>query len=107
MSVIATLKGGLIVSCQAPDDSPVYGPTFMGAFALCAQIGGAVGLRVNGAADVRAVRQMTQLPIIGINKLRMGNYPVYITPTLDSAREVVGAGANIVAIDATHRARAE
>ena len=38
-------------------------------------------------------------------KLRTEGYPVYITPTLQSARQLVRAGANIIALDATHRAR--
>jgi putative N-acetylmannosamine-6-phosphate epimerase len=77
----------------------------MAGFAGAAVLGGAVGLRVNGAADTRAVRKVTDLPIIGINKLRTDGWPVYITPTVASARAVVRAGADIVAIDATHRAR--
>lgn len=104
-TLIERLRGGLIVSCQAQPDSPVYGPEFMAAFARSAEIAGAVGVRVNGPQDVRAVRRAVSLPIIGIYKLRSDQYPVYITPTLDSARQVVEAGADIVAIDATHRPR--
>jgi putative N-acetylmannosamine-6-phosphate epimerase len=103
--VLGRLRGGLIVSCQAREGSPVYGPTFMAAFARCAELGGAVGLRVDGADDVRACRAATRLPIIGINKQREDAWPVYITPDLESARQVVDAGAQIVAIDATHRPR--
>src|SRR4051812_7534549 len=105
LALIEQLRGGLIVSCQAQPGSPVYGPKFMAAFARCAELAGAAGLRVNGSADVRAVRRVTSLPIIGINKLRTDEYPVYITPSLQSARQVVRAGASIVAIDATHRER--
>lgn len=104
-SLIERLKGGLIVSCQAREGSPFHGPQFMAAFAIAAEMGGAVGVRVNGGADVRAVRSSVTLPIIGINKQRSGDLPVYITPTLDAARQIVDAGAEIVAIDATHRPR--
>lgn len=103
--VVKSLQGGLIVSCQAPDYSPVYGPQFMAAFAKCAEMGGAVGIRANGGRDVKAIREVVRLPIIGINKLRSDAYPVYITPTPASARSVVQAGANLVAVDATHRPR--
>ncbi|MFN8491353.1 MAG: N-acetylmannosamine-6-phosphate 2-epimerase [Caldilineaceae bacterium] len=106
-SLIEQLRGGLVVSCQADADSPVYGPKFMAAFARCAEIAGAVGIRVNGPADTRAVRKAVKLPIIGIYKLRTAEYPVYITPTLQSARQIVRAGGDIIAIDATHRARPE
>ena len=100
------LRGGLIVSCQAPSGSPVQGPRFMAAFAQAAEMGGAVGVRVNGPADIRAVRRAVALPIIGIQKLKTERYPVYITPTLASARRLVQAGADIIALDATHRPRA-
>ena len=99
------LRGGLIVSCQAQPHSPVYGGKFMAAFARCAELGGAVAIRANGARDVRAVRGAVSLPIIGINKRRGTRYPVYITPTFASARQVVRAGAEIVALDATRRPR--
>ncbi|MCW5853858.1 MAG: N-acetylmannosamine-6-phosphate 2-epimerase [Anaerolineae bacterium] len=104
-SLLGWLRGGLIVSCQAPSDSPVHGPRFMAAFARAAEVGGAVGVRVNGPADIRAVRRAVALPIIGIQKLKTEGYPVYITPTLASARRLVEAGADIIALDATHRPR--
>ena len=102
--ILKALQGGLIVSCQANEGNPMYGPYFMGAFAAAAEMGGAVGFRANGPADVSAIRKITQRPIIGIYKQRE-TWPVYITPTLQSARDVVTAGANIVALDATHQAR--
>lgn len=102
--ILKALQGGLIVSCQASEDNPVYGPTFMAAFAAAAELGGAVGFRANGPADVLAIRKITQRPIIGIYKQRE-SWPVYITPTLQAARDVVTAGATIVALDATHQAR--
>jgi N-acylglucosamine-6-phosphate 2-epimerase len=104
-ALIQKLRGGLIVSCQARPDSPFYGPSFMAAFAHAAEIAGAVGLRVNGETDIRAVRSVSSLPVIGINKQRTVEWPVYITPSLEAAREAVRAGAEIVAIDATHRPR--
>jgi len=103
-TILSRLRGKLIVSCQAPDESPMYGPRYMAAFAQCALMAGAAGIRANGPADVRAIRKITEVPIIGIYKQRE-KWPVYITPTLAAARAVVKAGANIVAIDATHRAR--
>ncbi|MBI5878523.1 MAG: putative N-acetylmannosamine-6-phosphate 2-epimerase [Chloroflexi bacterium] len=99
------LRGGLIVSCQADDDSPLHSPRAMALMAQAAALGGAVGTRVNGPADVRAVRKATRLPIIGIYKQRDPRWPVYITPTFAAARAVALAGADIIAIDAAHRAR--
>jgi len=62
-------------------------------------LGGAVGIRVNGPADVAAVRALLDVPIIGIYKQRRPDYQVYITPTVESALAVIEAGADIVALD--------
>ncbi|MBE3583591.1 MAG: N-acetylmannosamine-6-phosphate 2-epimerase [Limnochordaceae bacterium] len=100
-----TLRGGLIVSCQAPAGDPLRDSRIMAAFARAAELAGAVGIRANGAEDVAAIRQAVRLPIIGINKQQLSGYPVYITPTLEAARQVVKAGADLVAVDATPRRR--
>lgn len=105
IAIIDQLKGGLIVSCQARPGNPLRGARFMAAFAQAAELGGAVGIRANGPTDIRAIRRCVKLPIIGINKLRDQRWPVYITPTLASAAAIVQAGADLVAIDATPRAR--
>lgn len=102
--LIESLRGGLIVSCQPKPDSPFKGPHAMGLFARSAELGGAVAIRANGPADIRAVRSLTALPIIGINKIANAT-PVYITPTLRSARPLVAAGSTILAADATFRPR--
>ena len=98
-------KGGLIVSCQARPPSPVEGPMFMAAFAQAAVEGGAAALRVNGPADIAAVRARVSLPIIGIYKLGRDRNPVYITPSKAAAVAVVAVGADVVAVDATARER--
>lgn len=104
-AIITKLKHGLIVSCQAREGNPMRGAGHMAAFAQAAELGGAVGIRANGAADIRAIRKASSLPILGINKWRQANWPVYITPNLQAARAVRQAGADIIAIDATHRPR--
>jgi N-acylglucosamine-6-phosphate 2-epimerase len=102
-AVLRRLRGGLVVSCQAPPGDPLHGPTFMAAMAQAAVLGGAVGIRADGPADIQAVRQAVQVPVIGLWK--QGAEGVYITPTVDHARAVAEAGAQIVAIDATGRPR--
>jgi N-acylglucosamine-6-phosphate 2-epimerase len=101
---LEVLRGGLIVSCQARSGDPFDAPHLIAAMAQAAECGGAVGLRVNGYDDIRAVRGKSALPIIGIAKFgdRSG---VYITPTLRQAAAIVRAGAHIVALDATDRPR--
>lgn len=97
-------KGSLIVSCQARADNPLHGPEFMAAMALAARDGGAAGIRANGPEDVRAVKA-AGLPVIGINKVFSDEYPVYITPDFASAKALVEAGADIIALDCTPRPR--
>jgi N-acylglucosamine-6-phosphate 2-epimerase/N-acetylmuramic acid 6-phosphate etherase len=77
----------------------------MAAMAGAAEAGGAVGLRVNGPDDVRAVRAASRLPIIGLYKRAYAGSPVEITPTFAEAAAVAEAGADIIALDATGRVR--
>ena len=105
MSLLRNLEGGLIVSCQAKPNEPLYGPTFMSAFAKCAKMAGAVGIRANGPKDIRAIKKAVKLPVLGIYKINTPGIPVYITPTYQSAKQVIHAGADIVALDGTPRKR--
>lgn len=103
---LSDLSGGLIVSCQAPDDSPLRSPDIMAAMALAAVKGGARGIRAQGVEDVRAIAAVTDLPIIGLKKAPpLVPDRVYITPTLAQAEELVAAGAHVIALDATPRPR--
>jgi N-acylglucosamine-6-phosphate 2-epimerase len=101
----AQIKNGLIVSCQAPADSPLAKPEIIAALAQTAEHNGAVGLRIDSPENIRMVRAVTKLPIIGIFKVVEPPSEVYITPTFESAKQVAEAGADIIAIDATLRVR--
>jgi len=101
------LEPGLIVSCQARPDNPLHGPAFMAAMARAADQGGAVGLRANGPDDVRAIKAVTDLPVIGIFKVDVDGFEVVITPALRWARAVAEAGADVIALDATRRSHPE
>lgn len=104
--LLAALRSRLIVSCQADEGMPMRSPSVLRALAATVLLGGASGLRLEGATTIRAVRQAVtpSVPIIGLRKL--GKPPeVFITPTLSSVHSVLGAGADIVALDATARAR--
>ncbi|MGH9469475.1 MAG: N-acetylmannosamine-6-phosphate 2-epimerase [Terriglobia bacterium] len=106
-NVIKKLKGGLIVSCQQPPNSPLSPPGIIAAMVAVAEQQGAVGARVNGAKNIRAARRASGIPIIGIEKLHVAGSSVYITPTWESVRRVCKAGAAIVALDCTRRRRPE
>ncbi len=103
--LLAAWRGGVIVSCQAPEGSPLRQPAIMAAMAQAAAMAGAVGIRANGPADVAAIRAAVDLPIIGLDKRPDIDPEVYITPTLACVTALVEAGADIVAIDATLRPR--
>ena len=102
--IFKKIKGGLIVSCQARKGWPMYGSNIMAAFAKAAEEGGAVGIRATGKDDISAIKKHVNLPIIGINK-RFSDYPVYITPTYESAKEILDIGIDIIALDCTERLR--
>ena len=105
-SVLDAIRGGIIISCQAVEEDPTYGTPFMVAFAQAAKLGGAVGIRCNGPEDVAAIDRATGLPIIGIWKRPCSDeYGHIITPTVEDARAVAEAGADIVAVDVTDRPR--
>lgn len=103
--VTEIFRRGLIVSCQALDDEPLHGAEIMARMALAAERGGAVGIRANTPADIRAIRAAVRLPIIGIYKRVYEGSDVYITPTFAEAQAVAQAGADMVALDATARPR--
>jgi N-acylglucosamine-6-phosphate 2-epimerase len=94
---------GLIVSCQALANEPLFGSSHMAAMAKAASMGGAVGIRANSPEDIAAIRQTVSLPIIGLYKKDFSDSEVYITPTLETALSVSNAGADIIALDATLR----
>ncbi len=102
---IQALKGGLVVSCQAPVDSPMHEPIVIAAMAQASVNQGAVGVRIDTPAHVEAVRQRVSAPIIGLWKQQIEGSEVYITPQFHHAVAIAQAGADIIAIDATLRAR--
>lgn len=96
---------GLIVSCQAPADSPLHDPIVIAAMARSAVNQGATGVRIDTPAHVVAVRKQISAPIIGIWKQQLPGCEIYITPRFEDARAIALAGADIIAVDATLRNR--
>ena len=99
------IKGGLIVSCQALSTEPLCDPYIMAKMAYAAKLGGAVGIRANTVIDIAAIKKTVDLPIIGIIKSVYDDSDVYITPTMKEVDELVNAGCEIIATDATKRIR--
>lgn len=99
------LPQGLIVSCQALPDEPLHSSWIMGKMALAAKEGGAVGIRANTKADILAIKEEVDLPIIGIVKRDYDNSSVFITATQLEVDELIESGCEVIALDATLRQR--
>ena len=102
--VIQSLRG-LVVSCQAPIDSPLHEPAVIAAMAQVAVNQGAAGVRIDTPTHVAAVRSRLDQPIIGLWKQQIPGFDVYITPQFHHAAKIAEAGADVIAIDATFRDR--
>ena len=100
-------RGRLIVSCQAQPHEPLYGADIMARMAIAAEQGGAAAIRANTPVDIRAIRAAVRLPIIGLYKVDLPGYDVYITPRVEDACAVSEAGADVIALEATARPRPE
>lgn len=102
-ALLDSMKGGLVVSCQVQHDDPVYSMDFVVKMAIAAEWGGAVGIRANSPDQIREIRKNVKLPIIGLYKIWHEDTDVFITPTLEAAKQVWEAGADIIALDCTEQ----
>lgn len=104
-SVFERVRGRLIVSCQPVPGGPFDRPEIVADYVRATTDGGAAGFRVEGKANIRAARKVTDLPLIGLIKHPFGDNLTWITGTTDDVAAIIDAGADIVAIDATIGAR--
>lgn len=115
--VLQALEGVLVVSCQASVGEPLCSPDHILAMSLSALNGGAGALRLEGVENIRFVRQALdahysgKVPIIGLTKSEIPAQEkltsVYITASFEDARALAQSGADIIALDATGRKRAD
>ena len=102
------LQGGLIVSVQAPEGSPMRHNDVIAAMAEASLNNGAIGVRLESPEHIGAVRRRCpEALIIGLWKRTFADSAVYITPGWEEIRAVWAAGADVVALDATDRPRPE
>jgi N-acylglucosamine-6-phosphate 2-epimerase len=100
------LAGGLIVSVQAPEGSPLREPSVIAAMAEACLGQGALGVRLESPEHIGAVRRRCPgALIVGLWKRTYADSPVYITPGWEEIQAVWAAGADLVALDATDRSR--
>ncbi|EOC1567248.1 N-acetylmannosamine-6-phosphate 2-epimerase [Cronobacter dublinensis] len=103
--MLEQIKGKLVVSCQALENEPLHSSFIMGRMALAAAQGGAAGIRANSVADIAAIKQQVSLPVIGIIKRDYPGSEVFITATMREVTELMRAAPEMIALDATARAR--
>ena len=95
------MNRGLIVSCQALENEPLHSSFIMSRMALAAKQGGAVGIRANSVEDITAIKEVVDLPVIGIIKKDYPDMVPYITPTMTEIDALVNTGVDVIAVDAT------
>ena len=97
------IEHGLIVSCQALENEPLYTPEggIMPLMAKAAAMSGAVGIRANTVRDITQIKAVVDLPVIGIIKKDYPGTPLYITVTMDEVDALVGCGVDILAVQGT------
>lgn len=106
-AILESLRNGLIVSCQVQHDDPICTPDMHVKMAEAAAWGGAVGIRANMPDQIRDIKKAVDLPLIGLYKQWKEGTNVFITPTLQAVKDVLDAGAEIVALDCTDQLTAE
>ena len=108
--ILEKIKNKLIISSQAAKSEPLYDKKAM--FALIdtvVMLGNIDSLRLAGDRDVKYAKKKYKdnIAVIGITKPDKipDNYKelVYITPTVDDAKKIIKAGADIIAFDSTVR----
>lgn len=100
-ALLEGLKDGLIVSCQVQKDDPIYTEDIVLKMAQAAKWAGAVAIRANSPEQIKLIKDNVDLPMIGLWKIWHDDTDVFITPTLESAKAVWEAGAEIIALDCT------
>lgn len=104
-----TMKGTIIVSCQATPGEPLYlkDQSMMYLMARAAKQAGAKMIRTSSKRDIIEIKDETGLPVIGLIKREYPGYMGRITMTMREVDECMEALADIVSIDCTNTPRGD
>ncbi len=111
MDTLKKIKNNIIISLQAMENEPLYNENCIVLIAKSLiELGGINALRLAGKRDILNIKKLfPNVTVIGITKPKVipSNYKevVYITPTVKDCKEIIEAGADIVAFDGTLRKR--
>ena len=107
--LLESIKGKVIVSCQAVPGEPLYveEKSIMYLMARAAKQAGSPMIRTSSIRDVKAIKEETGLPVIGLIKVQYEGFDRYITPTMKEVDELYAAGSDIIAFDCTEQKRGD
>lgn len=103
--ILKKIQKSLIASCQPIPKGPLDNSSFVLASAKASIIGGAKALRIEGFKNVKKIKNILKVPVIGLKKRVSNNYPIIITPLLCDIEKLANQGADIIAFDSTNRKR--
>jgi len=66
--MLKKLQRGIIVSCQAEEGSSFNNTNSLVSFAKEAERGGCTGFRIRDPENIKAIKEISNLPIIGLSK---------------------------------------